>query len=76
MHQKSQAMALGCKVSRTNKMTELKRSAKRFDFQGGSKLKGDEREEFIAGLPPRAKVLFEDFKAPRTRRKKAAKLDD
>jgi|TARA_R110002126_G_scaffold2904_3_gene16023 hypothetical protein len=57
-------------------MTELKRSAKRFDFQGGSKLKGDEREEFIAGLPPRARVLFEGFKAPRTRRKKAAKLDD
>lgn len=57
-------------------MTELKRSAKRFNFQGGSKLKGDERESFIAGLPPRAKVLFEDFKAPRTRKKKAKKLDE
>lgn len=52
-------------------MTELKRSAKRFDFQGGSKLKGDEREEFIAGLPPRAKVLFEDFKAPRNKKQKS-----
>lgn len=57
-------------------MTELKRSAKRFNFQGGSKLKGDERESFIAGLPPRAKVLFEDFKTPRTRKKKAKKLDE
>jgi hypothetical protein len=57
-------------------MTELKRSAKRFDFQGGSKLKGDERESFIAGLPPRAKVLFDGYKTPRTRKKKAKKLDD
>ena len=56
-------------------MTELKRSAKRFDFQGGSKLKGAKREAFIAGLPPRAKLLFEGYKAPRTR-KKAKKLDD
>jgi len=76
MPQKNPLMAQGLTLSRTHKMTELKRSAKRFDFQGGSKLKGDEREEFIAGLPPRAKVLFEDFKAPRTRRKKAVKLDD
>jgi hypothetical protein len=56
-------------------MTELKRSAKRFDFQGGSKLKGAKRESFIAGLPPRAKLLFEGYKTPRTRKKKATKLD-
>jgi hypothetical protein len=74
MPQKNQLMAQGLTLSRTCKMTELKRSSKRFDFEGGSKLKGDEREEFIAGLPPRAKVLFGDFKAPRN--KKAKKLDD
>lgn len=34
----------------------------RFNFAANARLEGEELEEYIVGLPPRAKILFEAYR--------------
>jgi len=40
------------------------RYARDWDFKSADKLTGSDRDEFIAGLPPRSTVLFEGYETP------------
>lgn len=59
---------------RVDMATEIEKAAERFGFAEGSQLEGDALSEYIAGLPPRATLLFSQYEAPTIVKKVAKRL--